>query len=319
MLTLLTIAAFAADPDDLPEAAPPAPAPREPESEPNEGEPAGTPAAPPAPAEKKPVTQAQIQAAVDAAYGKPVPAPAVCVARPDLAGRVPTEVVAFGVTQRYAGCKLLGVMVDAAPVATADALPAALAGGWAKLDAKARTELVAAWTTQVLLAFDHVAPGTTATVKPLSGSKLLASVPFTAKLAEAHVSQDVAGAFTFDPSGKLTATSRDQGPTFTTALYQTMYSVQGTSEGVIAAGIKSIGGEIQQCVDERFAADPTIAAVTRFAWTLDGTGQIGKLGAEESADAELTRCYGNALYNATWTVGQKGAAVWSFAVVRNPR
>lgn len=334
MLLFATLAAFAADPvddlpeSDLPEAETPAPAPADPAApaapapagDPDDPQMAAPPAAstkpvpPPVPAGPLPATDAQIQAAIDAAYGKAVPAPARCSEVIEVTG-VQSEVVVFGVKQRNIGCKLLGVLVGAKPYSVADALPAAVPD-LQKRDAASRLALIGEWTTEVVLAYDYVRPETKPTVKP-TPSGYAVTVPFVARTGEAHVAQEVPGAFTYGANGKLTASQRDTGPKYATGLYQHMYKVSGLTEAQIAAGIQSVGGLITRCFEERYAENPLIEDATRFAWTIGPDGKIGTFGAEESGDDELTRCYADAMRKVNWPTGVKGAAVYSFAVVRS--
>ncbi len=331
MLLFATLAALAADPSDdlpeadLPESSTPAPAPADPAAPAAPADPLDDPqmAAPPAPGPVKPpvpqgplpVTPAQIAEAINAAYGKPVPPAAHCKEELEVSG-VNAEVVIFGVTQRNVGCKLLGVMVDAKPYAVADALPAA-APDLQKRDSASRLALVGDWTTDVVLAYDYVRPETKPVVKA-TGTGYAVTLPFVARTGDAHVAQEVPGAFTYGATGKLTGSQREGGPKFVTGLYQHMYKVAGFSEDQINAGIQSVGGLIKQCFEERYAADPTIADATRFAWSIGPDGKIGTFGAEESGDDELKRCYGDAMYKVQWPTGTKGTAVYSFAIVRSP-
>lgn len=303
ILLFAVLPSLAADPiDDLPESTAPAPAPA------SEAAPAPAPAAAPTPG---PVTQAQIQSAVDAWYGKSVPAAAVCIGRPTLPAPFGKEVVVVGVTKKNAGCRIQGVMIGGVATPTVNGLAAAVP--WKDLDATAKLAAAKVWTTQVLLHFD--APVGDALAKAGSKGAVAVTAPFARRTEEFHVNERFTGAFAFDAAGNLTATGGTSTEKWRIDLYQQEVAVQGLTSAAVNAAVTSVGASVTRCVEEKTVADPTFEGATRIAMVV-AAGKIEKLGAEEESDAELTRCFGNALYEATWSPTAKGTAVWSFTVVK---
>jgi hypothetical protein len=306
MISLFAAIALAQDPieEDFPEDPEPAPAP------------APAPAAPvppPPPVPKGPVTQAQIQAAANTWYGKQVPTAAICVGRPKVPAAITKEVVAVGVMRKNAGCRLVGVMVAGEPVATADALAAAV--DLPSLDTATRIPTARDWVTGVLLHFDRPMNEGVGKLTPKGGVAVTAG--YLHRTDEFHVSEKVPGQFTFDAAGKLVGTAGTATEKWRTDLYQQEVAVQGLSSAVVDSAVKSVGASITECFEDKIAADPGFAGATRIAMVV-AAGKIEKLGAEEESDPDLTRCYANALYRAVWSPTAKGSAVWSFAIVKAP-
>ncbi|MFT4622862.1 MAG: hypothetical protein ACI8PZ_001518 [Myxococcota bacterium] len=250
-------------------------------------------------------------AAVGSAYGKAVPRQAICVTTPRMPDGVDAHVLVVGVTQRHAGCNLLGLWADDAWVDIPD-------GAKVILGDTVSAAALEDWTRHVLLAFDQIDFGVPVASRS-SGSGWTVSATFYQRRDARGGSLHTEGSFTFDRSGTLKSSQRDQGRPFTTRLVQTAYRVEGVDPTVVQNAIRSRGKMVQTCFDDAWASDLTVSGPTRLQWTIAGgrASAIGILSGDDD-NPGLVSCYSEVLRTMVFPDGVTGTVVWSFTADRRP-
>ncbi len=266
-------------------------------------------------------TDAVVQRKVSEAYGKPVPVPAVCIARPELPDTFDSDVIAAGVTQGTAGCRLYGVLVRGTWFSTAEGLPAALGGKWSDAKDGKRSDWLALWTEQVVLAFDQVDADSKAKVDKTSSGGWEVTVPFSQRAQlgnHRRVTRDTEGIFTYDGKGTLETSERDNG-----MMYKTAFTLQEKQNGGVMpdrlhASIKQKGGRITQCWNNAWERNHKHEGRILMRWTLRSgkAGQVSWVDEGKEIDEALARCYSGALDGIAFPEDMSGTVTWSFSVHR---
>ena len=247
--------------------------------------------------------------AVAGAYGKAVPRQAICTTIPRLPAGVEANVTVVGVTQRLAGCRLLGMWVDDTWRTPEEAAKTVLGEA-------VSAEALEDWTRYVLLAFDQLD-----FAKPVkassTGSGWKVAATFHQRRDTRGGSLYTEGSFTFDSEGALVASDRDGGKAWTTRLRQSAYRVDGVDESVVFAAVKSRGKTLQKCFDDAWSSDLTLEGPARIQWTIAG-GKASALGILTGDDGHpgLVSCYGAAIRTMAFPEGATGSVVWSFLADR---
>jgi hypothetical protein len=252
-----------------------------------------------------------LTAAVSDAYGKSVPSQAICTEVPTLPDGVDADVVVVGVTQRLAGCRLLGVWSN-------ETLLSPGAAASAVLGEAITSSALEHWTQNVLLAFDQVDASTPLITKK-TGTGWQVRVTFYQRRDARGGSLRTAGSFDFDRSGALTASDRDGGEAFMTRLVQTPYRVEGVESGVVISAVTSRGKAILDCFETAWSEDLTLDGPTRLQWTIAGSkaSAVGVLMGDDD-HPNLVSCYGRQIREMAFPADATGTVVWSLTADRRP-
>lgn len=272
--------------------------------------------APPAPAASAKSREALARAALDAAYGKPVPKQAVCLAEPELPERF-ADVLVVGVTQAQRGCVLYGVMVGEAWHAPDAALAAAVdAEAWKAADAAQRGRDLASWTEEVLLAFHQPIPDA-GSVSPSKGGFVVERPYLRREAGAGHRSVEAVGRWTFDATPAQVAAAETVSATWDTSLYMRPDRLEGVPEAAVQGAITARGGAIKDCFVEAWERDLALSGKARFAWTVAG-GKAEGVGviAEDAPPPELTACYARHVRAGAYPPEVSGNVRWVFGVDR---
>ncbi len=250
--------------------------------------------------------------AISTAYGKAVPKQAVCLSTVILR-EVEADVLAVGITQRLAGCRLKGLWTDGEWSSIEDGIPNIL-GDLAR-DRNATT-LYEDWTREVLLAFDQGI-----FTEPLQathhGSGWQVTGGFYQREDGVGQSRHSQGTWTFDSAGRLTAVERDNGQRYTTRLLSTAYRTEGIAEDAVRAAIHTRGGHFKQCFQQAWEVDLSLEGPVRLHWTMAG-GIIKTMGVVDAKDTQrgLLTCYSSWLRKVPFPESFSGSVRWSFTADR---
>lgn len=265
-----------------------------------------------------PTPDAAVIQAVSEAYGKPVPAQAICLEPAELPEPFTGAPVAVGVMRGAAGCRLFGVLVNGVFTPVEEAARTSLGDAWTQLDANQRSSLLEGWTREVLLAFDVLDESKPVTSKPARGGAEVRAT-FWQRTSERHVAQHTDGRFVFDGEGRLQASHRDDGPQWRSSFYVQEQKVQGVSGDQVLEALRAQGQRFTDCVDRFWKVDPTVSGRVQLQWNIQG-GKAEKITLVDDGNAHegLATCYSVALQRIPFPEDWRGRVLWSFSIDRRP-
>jgi hypothetical protein len=263
--------------------------------------------------------------ALDAAYGKPVPDAAVCLADPELPGRF-VDVLAVGARQGQRGCVLFGVLVGETWYAPDAALAAAVdPEAWKLVDAAQRGRDLLAWTDGVLLAFAQPLEGE-GSVAPSKGGWIVER-PYLRREDAAGRSVEATGRWTFGanplagPAGAAgpaqVAAEETIGARYETVLTMRADRLEGVPDAAVQSALTAHGGAVRQCFQQAWEQDLALAGKVRLAWTVTG-GKADAVGviADDAPPPDLAACYARAVRAGAYPPEITGKVRWVFSVER---
>lgn len=262
-------------------------------------------------------TDEVVRAAVDALYGKPIPAEAVCVTRPELPARF-REPAVVGVRRGARGCVLIGVVLDAAIVPPASAAGAARdPEAWAAVDPAQRAQDLLAWTERVLLAFDQPDASVAGQVGAAKGGGHTVERAYLRRDEVSGRSLRATGRFTFDDGLALAPVEETVDRRYETTMFVRPDRVTGLDAGVVEQALTAQGGSIRKCFTEAWEADLALAGRVRLEWVVSG-GKADALAvlADDDPPEALARCYARAVRAVPFPADAAGEVRWVFAVDR---
>lgn len=299
-------------------AKPPAPQP-EPEPAPAPA-PAPVPKPPPAPKPPPPggITDEQVKVAIDALYGRPIPASALCIERPTLSAPLSTYPIAVATKRGERGCVLAGVMIDGVLVEPALALGKATDPvAFAKLDTATKTSALLSWTDAVLLAFDTPSGTVAGTVTSSKGTSTVTR-RLLRRSDRALGIDDISLRYSYDAALKHTVTETVNAKWQTNFFSKSVY-LEGIAESTVVAALTAKGALIADCFDGVWATNPSEAGRVVFEWKVAGgkaDGVTVETSPSEVLNKSLASCYGRHIAATTWPAEATGRVRWSFAAVR---
>lgn len=252
--------------------------------------------------------------AASSAYGKPVPSVALCVKDTHLEGLEPFQVI--GVTQRRAGCTLLGVWAHEAWLEPSQAAPALLADAWTKASPAEKSARIGAWTQEVFLAFDQ--PLHTPLTGQAQGRNWSVAATYLKRRDATGGSLQMEGSFLFSDTLSLVKSPvAEEGTAFTTRLLLNPYHSKDASVETVRAALHSKGKAFQDCFDAAWEGDLAIDGPVRVQWSI-ASGKASAVGvvATDEAHPELNRCYASVLRRVAFPESLTGTMVWSFTADR---
>ena len=258
-------------------------------------------------------SEAMLTAASDA-YGKSIPEVAVCIHEAQVSGIEPFQVV--GVTQRRAGCSLLGIWAQERWMDPESAASSLLGDVWSKASSTEQSQLVGMWTSEVLLAFDQPL------LEPLLGH----SEGKNWRVPTSHLKRRDAkggtlqmdGSFLYDIDLRLLVRpSSDQSTPFTTRLLLNPYHTRDDSVETVRTALYTRGKAFQDCFDAAWESDLSLSGPVRVQWSIAG-GAATAVGvvATDDGHPKLNRCYGSVLQRVVFPDELSGTMVWSFTADR---
>ena len=265
-------------------------------------------------------TDPEIVTMTSEAFGKTLPAEAVCINRDMmLPQEFEGEPIAVGLMHGAEGCRLYGVVIKGYFVPFARAALASMNDdAWAKANGRKRGELMLAWTTNVMTAFDQFdisdeRPSHTATAS--GGAVVEASI--WQRTTEKHVAQHTRAKFYYANDGSVETVDRDTGDKWKSMFTVREYKVEGVAVEAVMAALQTRGRNLAKCMDEGWKKNLTISGRTRFQWTIRG-GEATQIAlvAEDDDGSGIANCYHRALQSIEFPAELGGRVVWSFNIVR---
>ena len=257
--------------------------------------------------------------AVSDAYGKPVPAEAVCVGEavslPDEFRGVPSPV---GLTRGHRGCTIIGVMVDGAFNDLETAAWLSLdARAWKKLSPAKQGSLLELWTTGVLLAFDQLDPDVKPTSVIRSDGGIQTGASFWQRVDEHYVTRHTTGSFYYSKDGLLETSDRDAGEDWKSSFYTKKYKMDGqlTDQEMIDA-LQTKGRRFTSCFEQAWNDDYLVDGRLRLQWTVRD-GKAAELAVADDIYPNLAKCYAQVVRELDFPKDRGAKVIWSFSVVRS--
>lgn len=264
------------------------------------------------------VTHDQVDAAVDALYGRDIPRNALCATAPALPEALTGHPIPVGTRRGERGCVLVGVLVEGTLHEPLAALPHSLSPeAFAKLDAASRQAALLAWTDQVLLAFDRPDAKVPGTVTASKGNTAVTR-RFLRRNERSLGLDDLTARWTYDAAlmGTVTETVHTR---WQTSFFSRPDHIEGLDQATVQAALTAKGKVIADCFEAVWAADPLAAGRVVFEWNVEA-GKVEGLtvvtSPSETLNGLLARCYGNHIQGTSYPAEAKGRVRWSFAATR---
>jgi hypothetical protein len=260
-------------------------------------------------------------ALLNEAYGKTVPAQALCHRHPYLPEGGFPDVLVMGATQRRAGCKLFGVVVEGAWYSPEEAAKAAIASSetWNDLGNEQKDAALGAWTTEVLLAFDQVVRDQVQVKR--RGSAVTVTAPFRERLDAKRAYQDGASTTSFAADGATSLNRTVQG-SWDTMFYANPYDVPEAVVPPILGALQTRGKTLESCFDGAWNGNHSLEGTHRISWRVkEGkVAQLALLDVDEKHSPILAQCYANVLVGIEFPPNAEGQFVtWAFTGDRRAR
>jgi len=266
-------------------------------------------------------TDSEIVALTGEAFGKDLPAKAVCIYRDVM---LPEEFegdpIPVGLMHGNEGCRIFGVILKGyfVPVERA-ALASVNDDAWSAANGRKRGDLLLAWTTNVLVAFDQFDIRDPRPVHtPGSNGRTRVETSIWQRTHEKHVAKHTRAIFTFANDAALESVDRDQGDSWKSTFTVRESRVEGVSVAAVMSALKTRGRSLAKCMDQAWKENLTISGRTRFQWTIRaGKATQIALVAEDDDGSGIASCYHRALQSIDFPPELGGQVVWSFNIVRN--
>jgi len=255
------------------------------------------------------------------AFGKELPAKAVCIQRDVMLPEAfEGDPIAVGLMHGKAGCRIYGVILKGYFVPIERGALASLNDDvWKAANARKRGELLLAWTNNVLTAFDQFDirdPRPTHT--PGSNGRTLVETSIWQRTDERHVAQHTRAKYTYANDGALESVDRDNGPKWRSSFTVRESSVEGVSVEAVMASLQTRGRSLAKCMDQAWKENLTLSGRTRFQWTIrSGKATQIALVAEDDDGSGIANCYHRALQSIDFPAELGGRVVWSFNIIRS--
>jgi len=266
-------------------------------------------------------TDADVVALAGEAFGKKLPEKAVCISRDMmLPQEFEGEPIAVGLMHGSEGCRLFGVILQGYFVEIKKAAPASINdGAWAKASSRKRGELMQAWTTNVMTAFDQFDIGDERPAhKTGANGGVVVETSIWQRTSTKHVAQHTRAKYFYDRDGVLETVDRDTGKKWKSTFTVREFRVEGVSVEAVMASLQTRGRSLAKCMDDGWKDNLTISGRTRFQWTIRGgkATQIA-LVAEDDDGSGIANCYHRALQSIEFPAEMGGRVVWSFNIIRS--
>ena len=258
-------------------------------------------------------SEAMLEAASNA-YGKAIPEVAMCIKQANLPGVDPFQVV--GVTQRRAGCSLLGIWAKDRWMDPANAASTLLGTTWSKASLTEQGQLVGSWTSEVLLAFDQ--PLHEPLLGRSEGKNWRVPTSYLKRRDAIGGTLQMDGSFLYDMDMfLLTRPSPEEGTPFTTRLLLNPYHTRDDSVETVRTALHTRGKAFQDCFDAAWEDDLSLDGPVRVQWSIAG-GAATAVGvvATDEGHPDLNRCYASVLRRVAFPDDLSGTMVWSFTADR---
>jgi hypothetical protein len=266
-------------------------------------------------------TDSEIVALAGEAFGKTLPEKAVCIAREMyLPGEFEGEPIPVGLMRGAQGCRLFGVVLKGywVPIERA-ALASLNDDAWARAHSRKRGELMLAWTTNVMTAFDQFdIRDDRPTYKSTANGGIVVEASIWQRTGDKHVAQHTRGKWFYANDAALETADRASGTKWKSSFTVREYKVEGVSVAAVMASLQTRGRSLAKCMDQGWKENLTVSGRTRFQWTIRGgkATQIA-LVAEDDDGSGLAKCYHRALISIDFPAELGGRVIWSFNIIRS--
>jgi len=266
-------------------------------------------------------SDSEVIALTSEAFGKELPAKAVCIYRDVMLPEVfEGEPIAVGLMHGSQGCRIYGVILKGYFVPVERAAVAAMNDeAWGSANSRKRGEFMLAWTNNVLTAFDQFDirdPRPTHTAG--ANGRTIVETSFWQRTEKKHVAQHTRAKFTFANDGALEKADRDNGPKWLSTFTVREARVEGVSVEAVMASLQTRGRSLAKCMDQAWKDNLTISGRNRFQWTIrSGKATQIALVAEDDDGSGIANCYHRALQSIDFPAELGGRVVWSFNIIRS--